>query len=126
MSVISEVAEYLEDNGVGTRGTDLFYSYLPGQAGTATAILDSGGPKPDESIPTKSPTFQVLVRAADYDTGKSKLDTIRGLLHQKRNVQLVSGGIYFYFIFAISEGGHIGRNDAGQDEFSINFECRTR
>lgn len=126
MSVISEVATYLDDQGLGSEGVDIFHSYLPDTNDPAIAVLDTGGMQPDHYLPTKEPTFQIFIRAASYALGKAKLDAVRTALHQKANINLVANGIYFYFIFAMSEGGHIGRNAAGQDEFSINFQARTR
>ena len=126
MSLISEVAEYLEDEGIGTLGTDLFYSYLPDSVNACVAVLDTGGLQPDHYLPTAEPTFQVYIRSTTYALGKAKLDDVRAALHRQRNVNLISGGLYFYFIFALSEGGHIGRNPNGQDEFSMNFQARTR
>ena len=126
MSVISDVATYLAAQGLGTEGTDIFHSYLPDSVNSCIAVIDTGGLQPDHNIPTKEPTFQVLVRSTSYSAGKSKLDDVRTALHRKANLNLVSGQTYFYFIFAISEGGHIGRNEAGLDEFSMNFQARTR
>lgn len=126
MSLISEVATYLAAEGLGTEGTDIFHSYLPDSVDSCIGIFDTGGMQPDHYLPTKEPTFQILVRAKTYAAGKIVLDNVRTALHQKSNVNLVSGGQYFYFIFALSEGGHIGRNPRGQDEFSMNFQCRTR
>lgn len=126
MSVISEVAQYLHNNSIGVLSTNLFYSSLPDAADACVGVFDTGGPEPDIYLPTKKPTFQVFIRSVDYDTGKAKLDAIRALLHNKYNSQLVNGGIYFYSINAMSEGGHIGKNARGLDEFSINFLCKTR
>lgn len=126
MSVISDVAEYLEGQSLGTVGTDIFESYLPDSVNSCIGVFDTGGLQPDHDLPTKEPTFQVLIRAISYSAGKTKLDSVRSALHKQANVTLFSGGTYFYFIFAISEGGHIGRNANGQDEFSINFQARTR
>jgi len=123
MSVISDVAQYLDDQSIGTLGTDLFYSYIPDNS-TAPVIMvrDTGGPEPDQYIgDIKTPTFQVFIRSADYATGKDLLQQIRDLLHPTYNTYLVGGGVYFRRIHAQSEGGHIGRNEAGMDEFSINF-----
>lgn len=124
--VIDDVATYLATNGVGTVGTDLFKGYLPESPNACVSVLDTGGSQPDPDIPTKEPTFQIMIRSTNYSTGRSKLDTIRSLLHQEDNIELVSGQTYFYFILAISEGGHLGRDDNGRDLFSINFHCRTR
>ena len=124
MSVISDIATYLAANGIGTLGTDIFYGYLPAGITSGVAILDTGGVEPDGYIPTKNPNFQIFLRSVDYDTGKAKLDAIRSLLHRVQNQTI--GSVYFYYILAISEGGHIGRNEAGQDEFSANYQTLIR
>ncbi len=126
MSLIDDIATYLQTNGVGTVGTDIFKSYAPDtDSGTVIAVLDTGGPKPDiDLISLKSPTFQIFIRTNDYSAGKSKLDTIRSLLHGK--IGFTAGSTYFLFLHAQSEGGHLGRNERGQDEFSINFIGKTR
>lgn len=124
MSVISDIAQYLEDEGLGTLATDIFFSYVPGDLTSGLVVLDTGGPQPDPDIPTKNPTFQVFIRATDYSTGKALLDSTRSSLHRISNQTI--GSTYFYYILATSEGGHIGLNDAGQDEFSINFQTLIR
>jgi hypothetical protein len=124
MSMVLDIATYLDTQGLGDLGTDIFYSYAPGQKATGIFVLDTGGPKPDSYIPTKNPTFQVFIRAARYVTGKALLDQVRAALHQLANTTM--GSTYFYYILATSEGGHIGPNEAGQDEFSINFQTLTR
>lgn len=120
----NDIAQKLADSGLGTIGTNIFETYLPDAVDTGLAVLDTGGPMPDKYLPTKSPTFQILIRAADYTTGKEKLDGVRAALHQTKNTTL--GNTYFYYILAQSEGGHIGKNERGLDEFSINFICLTR
>jgi len=124
MSLIDDIATQLQTAGIGTVGTDIFKSYLPDNVTNSMAVLDTGGTQPDPDIPTKEPTFQIVIRNATYSAGKTLLDAIRSALHQKANVTY--GSTYFYFILAISEGGHLGRNDNGFDEFSINFRARIR
>jgi hypothetical protein len=125
MALIDDVAAYLESEGLGTVGDDIFKSYLPDtNNGTILAVMDTGGPKPDPYLPTKEPTFQVYVVANTYTAGKAMLDDVRDALHQVANETI--GSTYFYFILALSEGGHVGRSENGRDEFSINFQCRTR
>ncbi|MFA5768364.1 MAG: minor capsid protein [Bacteroidales bacterium] len=125
MALIDDIAQHLEDEGVGTLGTNIFKSYLP-ETGTGTimAVLDTGGTQPDRYLPTYEPTFQIYIRADTYLAGKTTLDQVRAALHQLDNETV--GSTYFYFIFAISEGGHMGRSENGHDEFSINFQARTR
>jgi hypothetical protein len=122
--LVDDVAQYLQTAGLGTIGSDLFESYMPDTVDTGICVLDTGGPAPDADLPTHSPTFQVFIRGSNYITGRAKLDLVRSTLHQLANTQI--GNTYFYYILAQSEGGHIGRNERGLDEFSINFLCLTR
>lgn len=124
MSMIADITQHLQTAGVGTMGTNLFAGYMPDSVDNGACVLDTGGPMPDKELPTKSPTFQVFVQAPDYETGKTKLDLIRTTLHQIKNQNI--GNTFFYYMLAQSEGGHIGRNERGLDEFSINFICLTR
>jgi hypothetical protein len=85
-----------------------------------------GGLEPDRYLPTADPTFQILVRNTSYSAGQSIVDEIVEALHQKENIELVTGGTYFYYIFLFNEPAHIGRDDKGRHEFSINFVCKIR
>lgn len=123
MTLISDIADYLEDNSLGTVGVDIFYSHLPDAGNSCIAVYDTGGPQPEADIPTKSPTFQVFIRSTDYNTGRGILDSVRSLLHRQSGATI--GSTYFFFILAQSEGGHLGRNERGLEEFSINFISRT-
>lgn len=124
--VIDDVAQYLDDNGLGTLAADIFKSFVPNTPDSCVTVLDTGGTKPDSYLPTKSPTFQIYIRSTDYSSGKAKLDSVRALLHQVANEELVSGQTYFYYILALAEGGHLGRDANGRDLFSINFQALTR
>lgn len=126
MHLIDQIADFLANQGLGTVGVSIFTSYLPQTPDNAIAVIETGGLAPNVDIPTKEPTFQVMVRNTNFSDGRTNLDTVRSALHQKRGFEVYSGETYFYFIYAISEGGHIGRDDNGRDEFSINFRCRTR
>jgi hypothetical protein len=125
MTLIEQVAMFLQNEGVATLTTDMFLNYLPDNPDNVVAIIDTGGTEPDTYLPTRSPTFQILVRNSNYDNGKAKLDEIRDLLHQKKG-NLGAGDTYFYYIFATAEGGSIGHDVQNREEFSINFRARTR
>ena len=125
MSLVSDIADYLATNGLGTVGTDIFYSYIPDIDGNVIAVIDTGGPMPGVDIKDlKNPTFQIFIRNSSYATGKANIDSVRSLLHQV--IETTIGSTYFLNCFAQSEGGHIGRNERDQDEFSINFIAKIR
>jgi hypothetical protein len=122
--IITDLAQYLVTQGVGTLGSSIFASYLPDNVDTGLCVIDTGGVAPDVDLPTRKKTFQVFIRGANYTTGQSLLDNVRGELHQLANTQI--GDYYFYYILALSDGGHIGKNERGLDEFSINFTALIR
>lgn len=124
--LIDEVAQHLHNNSIGSLGTSLFKSYMPESPDACISVLDTGGLEPSIDIPVTNPTFQVFIRSTTYSAGRNQLDSVRSVLHKQMNTQLVPNGIYFYYIFAISDGGHIGRDDNGRDMFSINFRCKRR
>lgn len=127
MTLIDDIAAYLVTNSIGTAvGTDVFKSYLPDtDSGTVIGVFDTGGTKPDvDLISLKKPTFQVFIRANNYSTGKAKLDSVRSLLHGV--IETTIGSTYVLYMHALAEGGHVGRSEDGQEEFSINFTAETR
>jgi len=126
MNIIDDVGEYLEDESIGTVGTDIFLSKTVDSPDNVVVILDTGGAKPDMYIPTGLPDFQVYVRNKSYTTGKAKIDAIVDLLHQQANVELIDGGAYFYYIMLATEVLFIGRDDKGRSEFSVNFNTKVR
>lgn len=127
-NLATDVINYLVARGIATQqGLDVFRGYLPDDvASTAFAVIETGGMDADVDLPLKDPTFQVLIRSETYDAGKNKLDSIRDALHQFRGQVLGTGTIFFHFIYALAEGGYIGRDERGRDMFSINFHAKTR
>lgn len=124
--MISDIASYLAENGIGSIGNTIFKSRLPDIPDNCISIYETGGLAPDRYLPTADPTFQIIVRNKTYSAGKSKMDDIVDLLHQKTNSTLVTGGFYFYYIFLMGEPAHIGVDKKDRDEFSANFVCKVR
>lgn len=122
--MLDDLVSYMDGNGIGTVGTNLFRSYMPTSPVNCVAVIETGGPQPNKELPLKKPTFQVLIRNSSYSAGKTKLNAVRSLLQQKSQTQI--GSTFFLYILAISEGGHLGRDERGADQFSINFICETR
>jgi hypothetical protein len=128
MNIRTDIAQHLHNQAIGVLDSTLFDSMLP-DIGTGTfsmAVIDTGGMLPDIDLPTDRPTFQILIRSTTYAIGKAKLDAVFSALHKQMNKTLVPNGTYFYWIRANSRGGHLGRNDNDQDEFSINFNTLIR
>lgn len=125
--MIDDVYTYL-DTAIKdlTAGTNLFKSRLSESPNDQVVIYNTGGLEPDRYLPTAQPTFQVLVRNTSYSAGYSIAKQVANELHQVVNARLVKDSIYFYYIFLLNEPEHIGRDDKGRHEFSINFVCKLR
>ncbi len=125
--LIDEVINYLVARGIATQqGVDIFRGYIPdGATGTVMAVIDTGGTAPDVDLPVENPTFQVYIKADTYDAGLNLKNAVKSALHQYRGRVLGTGTVFFHFIYAISNGGHVGRDERGQDVFSINFQAKT-
>ena len=126
MTYINEVAQYLEDQGIGTLADDIFVNYMPPKPNSCVMVKSTGGFKPDDYIPEENPTFQILVRDPDLDAAMAKAQAIVSALHLKANLTLVDGGQYFYYIDLLSEPGPIGPDENEREEISLNFRCLLR
>lgn len=79
MTVTSELSAYLEGQGIGTRGTDLFEGRIPDEPIACVGIIEYGGFPPDyiheqAMVAYERPTVQILVRAATYALGRAKAE----------------------------------------------------
>jgi hypothetical protein len=124
--VATEIATYLEDESIGTIGTDLFVGDQPDSSDNVISVFNTGGYQPDKYLPTAKPTVEVLVRNKSYASCASKIQDVVDLLHNQYNVTLVSGGNYYFYIRLVAEPSSLGRDEKGRQEFSANFEIKIR
>lgn len=124
--IATDIASYLEDNSIGTVGTDIFIDALPDTQDDMIAVYNTGGFDADIDIPVSNPTCEILVRSMSAATAQSTAESIKGLLHQKMNSTLVTGGYYFYYVFIMGDINLIGRDEKQRVEYSINFRTKIR
>jgi hypothetical protein len=105
---LEELAQVLEDAGVGTRGTDIFLSSnatMPDENGPFITLTDTGGPGPlrthNEAGPTavagssamavsyQRPTAQVVTRARSASACRAKAYAAYSALSAVRNREVV-------------------------------------
>lgn len=122
-NIADDVADYLATQSVGTVGTDIFVGRSVPDPDNQVVVFATGGPEPSRHLATmKEMTVQVYIRNTSYSTGNTKLEAVRTALHKKHGLTLTNHRILFSM--AASEGGHIGQDSEGRDEFSINFIMR--
>lgn len=119
---LDNLADYLEDESVGTVGTDIFVGVLPDSPDNCVALLGlSGMPTNADIKELEFPRFQALIRNTNYSTGADKMAAVRSALHVLIGEQLANYRVLR--CHAWQEGGSIGQDDKGRYEFSINFEA---
>lgn len=122
---LSQLADYLQAQGVGTPGTDIFVGKQPATPDNCITLVGVYGGTPNVTIPDLMfPRFQVIVRNTDFEVGSTKLRAVRTALHDMIAMSLTN--FFVYYIHADQEGFPIGEDDKGRAEFSINFAAEIR
>lgn len=117
-TLLREVASYLETQGAGTFGTDLFIGFEPESPANCVTIYPTGGRPPAASGWKEYPTMQIRVRNTEYSDGYDKAEEIFGLLHKERNILTTFRGR----CFAIQSSPiFIGHGKNGEFVFTQNF-----
>ena len=114
-----DLAQYLEDNGFGTMGQNVFYAFQPPDPDECITVLDGPGHVPPVHVPLRYPVFQVLFRANDYEPAIAEAQSVLNLLHAKENYPL--GSWWVYLSHAESEPVGIGIDEGGRHEVSLNI-----
>jgi hypothetical protein len=127
--LLENIAEFLENNDLGTRGETIFVGYLPDDVGVdgMISIDQTGGVSPDVDMPIGKPSVQIMVRTLNYDDGMSKIQQIFELLHATHDdFVLIEDGVDIMRVFALNEPQHYDRDEAGRDIFSCTFVFQLR
>jgi hypothetical protein len=99
--VLEEVLAYLDAQGLGTAGTDLFHARLPKDPDACGAVYETGGIAPDLGFGStaarfENPAIQVVFRGApqDHDGPRAQAKTAWEKLAAVEAPQALSGTIY--------------------------------
>lgn len=130
-TILEAIGDYLQTNGYGTQGTNLFLAVMPESPDSCVAIYESVGSTPEFTMGANPwaidrPVIQVICRAArgDYPTARNQAENIRALLGAITDVTISS-----IPIMRVQTQGSV--NPMGEDEnqrplVSVNFECMVR
>lgn len=83
--MLEEISAYIQAAGIATAGTDLFLGEYPDAPDELIALIETEGPGPTYTMDRTGPSavmprLQVLVRALDYPTARSRAQAIYDLL----------------------------------------------
>lgn len=128
MGLIESIGQFIEDEGLGVQGTDLFIGDMPQDApDTATAVVETSGTEPKFShdingVNYEEPSFQIYNRAEAYATARSKGESIWIALNKQVNVTL--SGSFFLRIAAVQSPFSIGRDLNHRAQIVANYNAR--
>lgn len=130
MTLLENIAEYLENQGIGTRATDIFIGHLTDMEPSEDEVVmidQTGGIEPDKYLKIARPTVQIMVRSKSHQAGLAKMQAIFDLFHQMQDDSvLVAGGEDVMDVMAMNEPQHLARDEEGRDIFTCTFIFRIR
>lgn len=118
--LVQDVATYLQNNGIGTLGTNLFVGRLPDEPDTCTAVFAYAGFPMPLHWNGEQPGLQVLVRAPSYVQAQNLMEQIRGLLHGLSEQTL--GTTRYLLVRAKQSPMLLQRDDGDRAIFVCNFD----
>lgn len=128
MTILEVVGNFLEDNGFGTLGTDIFLGILPESPDACIGVFEYGGQTPmftmgTAGIQVDMPSLQIQVRATrdDYPTARDEAESARQLLAKVTNQTIE--GIRVLRIEPSSSIVPIGVDENHRPVISANFRC---
>jgi len=116
LALSSCIADYLETNGVGVQGVDLFIMQLPETPQIGTVLAMTGGPITSGN-PTRNITFQIQHRNPSAEEGLRKATEINNLLNNQWNVVPGFPGR----VESVSEAGIAFKDESGNFIYSLNY-----
>jgi hypothetical protein len=126
VTAATDLAAYIAANTSFTVGTDLYIGRIPDQSGTVAAVYELTSEPPvytasGTGVPVlERPRVMVYVRANDYATARSTIETIWQLLQQVVNETL--SGTYYTRVEAVGSPIALERDASDRMLFSANFQ----
>jgi len=75
MSIAHDIGEYLEDQSIGTVGTDMFINELSSTTGNCIGVYDGPG-NFEDSVNVSDGSVEIIVRNSSQATAHTKIDSI--------------------------------------------------
>lgn len=121
-SPAEDVADYLDQQNVATRGVDLYVSREPSrQDRTVVTIFDDGGGQPDPRHAWDQYAIVVRVRAVDYPTAYDHLWSLRDALLGLARTTINDRD--YKVIYAVGEPAPLGYNVNSRPALNQGFEA---
>lgn len=123
MSVKEDLAAFLQTNGIGTIGTDI-WGELPIGKEDSLGIVESPSPEPNKSIDLFEQAIDIYARFAKATDGRAKMEAVFNLLHRRQNFQLAHYHVYLSYASGMIEDLDRDAEDRHMYKLSLVFVCR--
>lgn len=119
-TLVEDIADYLDDQGLGTVQTDIFYNNMPDTPDNCLAVYAYAGQAPPTTWDAEYPSIQVKVRNTDSIDAYELAYSVFTTLHRLTNPSMTSTKDYYY-IYATQSPAMMGKDANGRYEFVVNF-----
>jgi len=125
MSWIGSIATHLQNEGLGTAGTDLFVGFSPDADGTIVLLSETSGSIMETqgtALAVQKPQLQVMTMGDpfDYVGPKTRIESIQTLLANITDSTI--SGTHFLSIRPNGTINALGQDDTQAFQFTANFE----
>jgi hypothetical protein len=118
--MLSDIGNYLQAQGIGTLGTNIFLGMIPDEPDNCIALFEYAGSPPDLHWNGEYPGLQVRTRSKSYAAARSKIGEVMKKLHGLHE-QTLSGTRYL-LIKARGSPEVLKRDNNNRVELFVNFE----
>ena len=118
--MLKEIGTYLQSQGIGTLGADIFLGLMPDQPDNCIALFEYAGSPPDLHWNGEYSGLQVRVRDKSYPAGRAKIEQIARVLHGLH--ETVLGGTRYLLVKARGSPEVLKRDANNRVELFVNFE----
>ena len=119
---LNEVAMYLQAQGLGTVGQNIFVLEMPASCNAGILLMDTySGSRIDHELPGWRDTgFRLVIRHPDYQAGETLAEQASAALTLQRDVQM--GPILVRRMLPYNDPKPYRRSEAGVWEFETDVE----
>lgn len=126
--IAEQILKYLENEGYGTEGTDLFYDFMPDSPDKCIVLYDENVPTVSESnaLSVDTTGVQITVRSASTNTAKTTSWNIHKLLVGLggNDFRFTSTGNKISCVNIETSPASIGKDNNGRAEYSAHYNIR--
>ena len=115
------IGAYLQSQGIGTLGANLFLGLMPDQPDDCVALFEYAGSPPDLHWNGEYPGLQVRVRNKSYAAGRAKIEEVVTELHGLHET-ILNNSTRYLLVKARGSPEVLKRDNNNRVELFVNFE----